>query len=75
VFAMGELKRQHRVSTLQPTRWQEILDSRITAAQKQGLRETFVSQVYHLIHEEAIHIQEEALFRSSTPPDSSTSCD
>lgn len=63
VTAMGELKRKHQVSTLQPTRWQEILDSRTTSAQKRGLRDTFVSQVYQLIHEEAIQIQEESLFR------------
>jgi chorismate mutase len=66
VSAMGELKRKHQVSTLQPTRWQEILDSRTEDAQKRGLRDTFVSQVYQLIHEEAIQIQEEILFRDST---------
>ena len=74
VSAMGELKRKHQVSTLQPTRWQEILDSRTTAAQKRGLRDTFISQVYQLIHEEAIQIQEESLFRSSTRPGGSASC-
>jgi chorismate mutase len=73
VSAMGELKRKHQVSTLQPTRWQEILDSRTTAAQKRGLRDTFISQVYHLIHEEAIQVQEESLFRNSTRPGGSAS--
>lgn len=73
VSAMGELKRKHQVSTLQPTRWQEILDSRTTAAQKRGLRDTFISQVYHLIHEEAIQIQEESLFGDSTRPGGSAS--
>ena len=68
VTAMGELKRVHRVSTLQPTRWQQILDSRTTAAQKRGLRAAFASQIYQLIHEEAIQIQEESLFRDSTRP-------
>ena len=74
VSAMGELKRKHQVSTLQPARWQEILDSRITAAQKRGLRDAFISQVYQLIHEEAIQIQEESLFRNPTRPDGSASC-
>ena len=74
VSAIGDLKRKHQVSTLQPTRWQEILDSRTTAAQKRGLRDTFISQVYQLIHEEAIQIQEESLFRTSTRPGGSASC-
>ena len=73
VSAMGDLKRKHQVSTLQPTRWQEILDSRTTVAQKHGLRDTFISQVYQLIHEEAIQIQEESLFRNSARPGGSAS--
>ena len=74
VSAMGELKRKHQVSTLQPTRWQEILDSRTTAARKHGLRDAFISQVYHLIHEEAIQVQEESLFGDSTGRRGSTPC-
>jgi chorismate mutase len=73
VRAMGELKRRHQVSTLQPTRWKEILASRAAFARKHGLSEEFISQVYQLIHEEAIQLQEEPLFRSSErPPNSST---
>ncbi|MFI5377920.1 MAG: chorismate mutase [Tepidisphaerales bacterium] len=67
VRAMGELKRRHHVSTLQPGRWQEILDSRADAAGKKGLSADFVSQVYQIIHEEAIRLQEEPLYKE-TPP-------
>jgi len=62
VRAMGELKRPLQVSTLQPTRWQEVLASRTAAAQGKGLSGEFVAQLYQLIHEEAIRVQEEPLF-------------
>jgi chorismate mutase len=65
VQSMGELKRVHKVSTLQPNRWQEILLSRAIAAAKHGLSEECVTQVYQLIHEEAIRLQEEPLFRDA----------
>lgn len=63
--AMGILKRDHQVSTLQPSRWQEVLSSRLAAAKKKGLSEDFVSQVYQIIHEEAIRLQEEPLFKGT----------
>jgi len=65
VRAMGDLKRLHQVSTLQPTRWKEILATRLAAARKLGLSEEFVSQVYQIIHEEAIQVQEEPMFRDA----------
>ena len=65
VRAMGGLKRRYQVSTLQPTRFKEILASRIAAARGKGLDEQFVSQVYQMIHEEAIRVQEEPVFRDA----------
>ena len=70
--AMGDLKRWHKVSTLQLGRWMEILASRGAAAKMKGLSEDFVMQVYQIIHEEAIRVQEEPVFREADrhPPDS-----
>ncbi|MBE3068628.1 MAG: bifunctional 3-deoxy-7-phosphoheptulonate synthase/chorismate mutase type II [Planctomycetes bacterium] len=68
VRAMGDLKRRHQVSTLQPTRFKEILASRIAAAQGRGLGEAFISQVYQMIHEEAIRVQEEPVFHDTDAP-------
>lgn len=68
VRAMGDLKRRHQVSTLQPTRFKEILASRIAAAQGKGLSEAFISEVYQMIHEEAIRVQEEPVFRGTAAP-------
>ncbi|MCX5684891.1 MAG: chorismate mutase, partial [Planctomycetota bacterium] len=63
--AMGDLKRRYQISTLQPARWKEILATRLAAARKKGLSEDFVSQVYQIIHEEAIQVQEEPVFRET----------
>lgn len=60
--AMGRLKRRHRVSTLQPERWKEVLASRASAAGRKRLSPDFIAQLYQLIHEEAIRVQEEPLF-------------
>jgi chorismate mutase len=69
VRSMGRLKRRHKVSTLQPNRWQEILASRISAAGNKGLSAEFISHIYHLIHEESIRLQEEPLFRDANADD------
>lgn len=65
---MGELKRTFKVSTLQPSRWQEILASRTAAGEKKGLDADFISQMYQMIHEEAIRVQEEPLFGAGKRP-------
>jgi chorismate mutase len=63
--AVGDLKRRYDLSTLQPTRYNEVLTTRLAAARKRGLSEDFVSQVYQIIHEEAIQVQEEPMFRDA----------
>ena len=59
VRRLGALKRRHNVSTLQPQRWREIVDSRMAAGQDERLSEEFVLQVFQAIHDEAIRHQEE----------------
>lgn len=63
VRAMGRLKQLHKVSTLQPSRWNEILASRTAMGGSKGLNKNFIAQIYEIIHEEAIRAQEEPLFR------------
>lgn len=58
VREMGRLKREQNVSTLQPRRWQEILDDRIRRGGNLQLSEEFVQQMMQSIHEEAIRQQE-----------------
>ena len=59
VREMGRLKAEQQVSTLQPHRWQEILDDRVRKGKELRLSTDFVLQVMQSIHEEAI-LQQEA---------------
>jgi chorismate mutase len=59
VREMGQLKAAQHVSTLQPHRWQEILDDRVKKGGALELSENFVLQLMQSIHEEAI-LQQEA---------------
>ena len=58
VREMGRLKAGQSVSTLQPHRWQEIVDDRVKKGVGFELSEGFVLQLMQSIHEEAIRRQE-----------------
>lgn len=58
VREMGRLKTVENVSTLQPHRWQEILDDRVKKGTNLDLSSDFVLQMMQSIHEEAIRQQE-----------------
>lgn len=58
VREMGLLKTEQHVSTLQPHRWQEILQDRVKKGAGLNLSEDFVLQMMQSIHEEAIRQQE-----------------
>lgn len=58
---MGVLKRKNNVSTLQPERWKEILQSRIAFGDSRNLSAEFIFQLFQAIHEEAIQQQENDL--------------
>jgi chorismate mutase len=59
VRAMGRLKSEHKASTLQPHRWEEMLSKRIEQAGTFDLSEEFAVQLMQSIHEEAIRQQED----------------
>jgi chorismate mutase len=63
VQAMGECKRRNQVSTLQPDRWREVMATRLAQGARKGLSPEFLSDLYEVIHEEAIQWQERPLFR------------
>lgn len=58
VREMGRLKTEQNVSTLQPHRWQEILDDRVKRGVERALSADFVLQIMQSVHEEAIRQQE-----------------
>lgn len=61
VGRMGQRKRQQQAATLQMDRWKQVLEHCCEVARQRGLSESFVVQLYQLIHEEAIRLQEEPL--------------
>ena len=58
VREMGRLKTEQNVSTLQPHRWQQIIEDRVRRGKAVDLSEAFVLQLMQSIHEEAIRQQE-----------------
>ena len=58
VRKMGKLKKEDNISTLQPHRWKEIIESRKAAGSEYGLSGEFIFQLFQVIHEEAIQHQE-----------------
>lgn len=55
---IGEWKKANGIAPLQPQRYQEILSTRQQWAGQHGLRESFVSQLFDLIHAESLKQQE-----------------
>lgn len=55
---MGDLKRKHGISTLQPHRWNEIVASRAVSGSELKLGAEFIFDLFENVHEEAIRQQE-----------------
>jgi chorismate mutase len=61
VEKIGEYKRDNNVTTLQVKRWDDIMKNRSELAQKLGINEEFVVDVFKLVHEESIRRQTEIM--------------
>lgn len=57
VKKIGEYKKQHKIQTVQPNRWQTILDSRQKIAEELNLPSDLVLDIFEIIHQMAIQIQ------------------
>ncbi|WP_338766281.1 chorismate mutase [Bernardetia sp. ABR2-2B] len=57
VKKIGEHKRKHKLETLQPNRWQTILDSRQKIAEELDLPSDLVLDIFEVIHQMAIQTQ------------------
>ena len=56
---IGLLKRSENVAILQSARWEEILKSMHEEANKKGLSQEFVSEIFKAIHVESIKKQQQ----------------
>lgn len=57
VQKIGEHKRKNKIQTLQPNRWQAILDSRQKIAEELDLPSNLVLDIFEIIHQMAIQTQ------------------
>ncbi|HEX5170724.1 MAG TPA: chorismate mutase, partial [Cyclobacteriaceae bacterium] len=54
---IGQFKKENNVTILQVTRWEEIIQTRITLGRAMGLNPEFTTELLKLIHNESIQIQ------------------
>lgn len=58
VKKIGKYKKKYNINTVQPNRWQEIVDSRRQQAQQLDLDETHIVEIFEVIHQLAIQTQQ-----------------
>ncbi len=61
VDKIGEYKKDNNVTTLQVSRWDELLNDRMAKGEKMNLFPDFVKEVYKIIHKESIRKQSEIM--------------
>lgn len=54
---IGKLKKELGLPVFQKNRWAEVIKTRRQLSKALGLSAPFVSALYHVIHEEAVRIQ------------------
>jgi chorismate mutase len=54
---IGQYKKENNVTILQVTRWEEIIQTRLSLGKAMGLNEEFMSDLLKLIHQESIQVQ------------------
>jgi len=54
---IGQYKKENNVTILQVSRWEEIIQTRVSLAKAMGLEPEFTSELLKLIHHESIQIQ------------------
>lgn len=54
---IGDYKKDNQVTILQISRWEEILRTRLKNGEMMGLSQNFIKELYQLIHNESIRIQ------------------
>jgi chorismate mutase len=58
---IGEYKRDHNLIVFQMSRWEEILKRVLRLSEDMGLHREFAKQLYVLIHDESIRVQEQVM--------------
>ena len=54
---IGEYKKAHNITVLQPNRWEEIITKNVKAGEKRGLTKNFLEKLFKNVHQESINHQ------------------
>ena len=54
---IGQYKKENNVTILQVTRWEEIIETRLSLGKAMGLEAEFTNELLKLIHHESIQVQ------------------
>ncbi|PIV38208.1 hypothetical protein COS31_00610 [Candidatus Roizmanbacteria bacterium CG02_land_8_20_14_3_00_36_15] len=57
VKKVGLFKKRHNLPPLDPTRWQQVLNSKMEKAKSLGLDPEMVKKIYNIIHNQALEIE------------------
>lgn len=57
VEKIGILKKKHKFSILDKKRWKQVLNTRSKWALDKGMRKDFIKNIFELIHDEALKIE------------------
>lgn len=57
VTKVGKYKKQQNIPALDKARWQEVLSNKMDTAKKLGLDQSLVKDIYNLIHEHALKME------------------
>jgi len=59
VSKVGSIKKIVDLPPLDPSRWQQVLSTRVIWGQKLGLNPSFIREILETIHKESLRIEEE----------------
>lgn len=59
--SIAKIKQEENMTVFQHSRWQEVLNRIISQAQNHSLNDTFVKEIYEIIHQESIKVQNNIL--------------
>lgn len=59
VKEIGIYKAQNNIPSLQANRFKEVLEKSVEAGKKEGLSETFITELMNAIHKESLRIEDE----------------
>jgi chorismate mutase len=51
---IGKYKKEHNITILQSSRWQEVISRAVEEGRKRGLSEEFIETILEAIHQESI---------------------